>query len=101
MVMRYLCPMAMSAYPVLTLFASLAASAPAAPPTVLAVRADMSTVTRFTGASASATVSARIIRSVARVGHDLGPPRSRMVPRTARVIAADGRPVAALIYDFE
>jgi hypothetical protein len=53
------------------------------------------------GASASATISARIIRASARVGHGLGPPAHAMVPRRATLSAADGSPIAALVYDFE
>ena len=56
---------------------------------------------RFDPAAATVTVSARIIASSARVGAGLAPPRPRMVPRRATVSAADGQPVAALIYDFE
>ena len=58
--------------------------------------------TRFgQGASASATISARIIRASASVGHGLGPPAHAMVPRRTTLSAADGSPVAALVYDFE
>ena len=53
------------------------------------------------GATATAAISARIISSSARVGHNLPPPTSAMAPRAATVTAADGSPVAALIYDFE
>ena len=53
------------------------------------------------GASATVTVSARIVRQSARVGAGLGPPAPRMVPREATVSAADGRAVPALVYDFE
>ena len=56
---------------------------------------------RFAGASATVTVSARLIRGPARVGPGLGPPLPRMAPRQTMVSAADGRPVAALVYDFE
>ena len=53
------------------------------------------------GASATATVSARIVRGAARVGPGLPAPAARMVARQATVTAADGSAVAALIYDFE
>lgn len=57
---------------------------------------------RYTdGASASATVSARIISAPARVGAGFGPPMARMEARRTFVSAADGRAVAAVIYDFE
>lgn len=57
---------------------------------------------RYTdGASASATVSARIISAPARVGAGFGPPMARMEARRTFVSAADGRAVAAIIYDFE
>ena len=56
--------------------------------------------TRFTGASATAQISVRIIAS-ASIGSGLGPPAPGMVPRRAMVSAADGRPVPALVYDFE
>ena len=59
-------------------------------------------VQRFAaGSSASATVSARIVRTSARIGASFAPPLPRMTPRTTTVSAADGRPVAALVYDFE
>lgn len=57
---------------------------------------------RYTdGASATATVSARIISAPARVGAGFGPPMARMEARRTFVSAADGRAVAAVIYDFE
>ena len=56
---------------------------------------------RFGGASASATILARIIRSSARIGVGLGPPAKGMVARAMTVSAADGRAVPALVYDFE
>ena len=53
------------------------------------------------GSSATATISARIIRNSARIGAQHAPPLARMVPRPTTVSAADGRLVAALVYDFE
>ena len=53
------------------------------------------------GASASVTVSARIVRAAAIVGGDGAPPAPGMIARQATVTAADGRAVPALIYDFE
>ena len=53
------------------------------------------------GAALDFTVSARIIRSSASIGAGFAPPAPRMVPRRTTVTAADGRPVAALVYDFE
>ena len=58
-------------------------------------------VTRFGGASAVFTVSARIIRSSARVGAGLGAPARGMTPRRTLVSASDGSAVPALVYDFE
>ena len=52
------------------------------------------------GATATAMISVRIISSSARIGAD-GPPLPDMVPRASTIAAADGSPVAALIYDFE
>ena len=52
-------------------------------------------------ASATATVSARIITGSARIGARFAPPMERMAPRHTTLSAADGRPVAALVYDFE
>ena len=78
----------------------MAAATPAAAATL---RSDLrSPATRVgQGASASATVSARIVRASARIGHGLGPPAPAMTPRRATVTAADGRAVPALVYDFE
>ena len=53
------------------------------------------------GSSATATVSARIISGSARIGAGFAPPLARMAPRPTTLSAADGRPVAALVYDFE
>ncbi len=53
------------------------------------------------GSSATATVGARIISASARIGAGFAPPMARMVPRRTTFNAADGRPVAALVYDFE
>jgi hypothetical protein len=81
--------------------APVTAAAPFAA-TTLRSEASRSMSTRFGGgASASATISARIIRGAARVGPGLGPPAHAMVPRRATLSAADGSPVAALVYDFE
>jgi len=79
-----------------------AAAAPAAPPVAQRGADSISRATRFEpGASATITVSARIVRQSARVGVGLGPPAPRMVPRQATVSAADGRAVPALVFDFE
>ncbi len=86
------------------LMAVTAPAMAAAPFTATTLRSDAprSMVMRFgQGASASATISARIIRGAARVGPGLGPPGHAMVPRRATLSAADGSPVAALVYDFE
>ena len=81
---------------------SLATVSPAAPPAALRLVDSASPATRFEGgASATATISARIVRHSARVGRGLGPPAPGMVPRRAMVSAADGRLVPALVYDFE
>ena len=83
------------------LFLSVAALVPA---TAAGLRNDASRAPaqRFTtGSSVSVTVSARIVRAAARVGHGLGPPAHAMVPRSTTVSAADGRSVAAIVYDFE
>ncbi|MDQ3074902.1 MAG: hypothetical protein M3Q88_04735 [Pseudomonadota bacterium] len=53
------------------------------------------------GAALSVTVRARIIRASAIIGADHGPPAPRMIPRRTTIIAADGRAVPALVYDFE
>ena len=61
-----------------------------------------SPATRFEGgASASVTVSARIIRQSASIGASLAPPAPGMAPRETTVSAADGRAVPALVYDFQ
>ena len=85
--MRYLVLMGMLV-PVLAMMAVSAASA--------------SPATRAgSGPSVTFTVSARIIGASASVGAGHAPPLARMVPRRTTVSAADGRPVRALIYDFE
>jgi hypothetical protein len=83
--------------------AALLVTAANATPAAAAQRSDLRSpaMRAGTGASASATVSARIIRASARVGRGLGPPAPAMTPRRATVTAADGRAVAALVYDFE
>ena len=53
------------------------------------------------GATAMANVTVRIISRPAKIGPRHGPPLPDMVPRAATIAAADGSPVAALIYDFE
>ena len=83
------------------LIASLAAPAATAARGAERVGPSGSPATRYdSGASATVTVSARILRSSARVGAGQAPP-PRMVPRRTTVSAADGRLVAALVYDFE
>ena len=52
------------------------------------------------GASATITVSVTITSNAARIGHG-APPAAGMIPRVSTIAAADGRPVDALIYDFE
>ena len=92
--MRYFRVMEMLAPSLAALIAVSAASPPAG--------AARSTVIRHQpGASLNFAVSARIIRSSARIGHGFAPPSPRMLPRRTTVTAADGRPVAALVYDFE
>jgi len=79
-----------------------ATAAPAAQPLAQRGVDSTSPATRFEGgASATVTVSARIVRQSARVGAGRGPPAPHMVPRKATVSAADGRAVPALVYDFE
>ena len=82
---------------------SLPAAALSAAPAAVPRGADsISPARRFAGgASASFTVSARIVRGSARVGTGRAPPAPGMVPRMATVSAADGRAVPALVYDFE
>src|SRR5688572_18909533 len=88
--------------------AALAALAPSVPPTVASAGAFSSNHAaasvarrRPGGATATATVSVRIISTSAQVGAGFAPPLPGMTPRPATIAAADGRPVAALIYDFE
>ena len=84
------------------LFGSVATSAAALPVTVVGeAAAASSTATRFSGASVAATVTARIVRTSARVGAGLGPPAPLMQPRNTTVTAADGAAIPALVYDFE
>lgn len=88
--------------------AALGALALPVPPAVagsprgLAIAAQVRPIARRSagGASATATISARIVSSSARVGAGLPPP-ANLVARAATVTAADGRAVPALIYDFE
>jgi hypothetical protein len=56
---------------------------------------------KFGGASAMVGITARIIHTSAEVGAGRRPPARFMVPRRTTVSAADGRPVAAFVYDFE
>ena len=92
-----------------TIVPLLAALQMSVSPAVIAVPATIagpsaaagSTATRFSGASVTATVRARIVRTSARIGAGLGPPAPRMTPRHATVTAADGAAVPALVYDFE
>ena len=84
------------------LLPATALSAPTTPPAAQRVTDSAAPGLRFaSGASATALVSARIIGQSARIGAGFAPPGPRMVPRTATVTAADGRPVPALVYDFE
>ena len=102
--MRYFARMGrrVSSYAALLGLLSLATASPAAPRAALRSVDSPSPATRFDGGvSATVTISARIIRHSARVGAGLAPPAPRMVPRRAMVSAADGRPVPALVYDFE
>ena len=86
----------------LGLLPATALAAPATPPAAQRAANTIVSAVRFAnGASATALVSARIIRQSARIGAGFAPPGPRMVPRTATVTAADGRPVPALVYDFE
>jgi membrane associated rhomboid family serine protease len=75
-------------------------AAAATPATAPLAGASMAS-TRFTGAAAVFSVSARIIRNSARVGAGFGPPRPAMQARATTVTAADGAAVPALVYDFE
>ena len=86
-----------------SLVALIAVSAPAvAAPGAERAGGSRSTAIRYdSGSSAVITVSARIISASARVGVGRASPLPRMVPRRTTVSAADGRPVAALVYDFE
>ena len=85
-----------------SLAALIAVSATAAPAPGSFAGASASTAIRHqSGASLEFTVSARIIRAWASIGAGFAPPASRMVPRRTTITAADGRLVAALVYDFE
>ena len=102
--MCYFLAMGMRVPALAALVGWVSATATAAPALSPAQRGadSISPATRFEGgASASFTISARIVRQSARVGASLGPPAPRMVPRSATVSAADGRLVPALVYDFE
>ena len=103
--MRYPAAMAMHGPSLAALLGIISlgeAAAPAAQPAVHRGSDLRSTATRSEGgAIAHATVTARIVREVARVGRGLGPPAPHMVARAMSVSAADGRTVPALIYDFE
>ena len=81
--------------------AALIASSAAPAPTTAHARHPGTSQRYDRGSSSRFTVRARIIRATARVGDGLAPPHPRMVPRRTTVSAADGRPVAALVYDFE
>jgi len=86
----------------LGLFSITATAAPAAQPALEGGAVSSSPATRFEGgASAHATVTARIIGQSASVGAGRAPPATQMMPRAARVSAADGSTVPALVYDFE
>ena len=81
--------------------AALAALAPSSPPSSTAGGFTANHARRSPGgAAASATITVRIISSSARISADQ-PPQPGMAPRPATIAAADGRQVAALIYDFE
>ena len=90
----------------LSLLLMSAAAALSAPSTAtvrqagLPVTATASSATR-TGASAIATVSARIVRDSARIGAAFGAPAAGMVARPTTIAAADGSAVPALVYDFQ
>ncbi len=86
----------------LGLLSITATAATAAPPEVQRGGDAKFTATRFEGgASATATISARIIRHSASIGLGLAPPAAGMVPRETTVSAGDGSAVPALVYDFE
>ena len=75
--------------------AALAASSLPAPP------AGTSSVAQRAAGSATAQIMVRIVRTSASIGHGRVPPPGAHPPRAATLAAADGRPVHALIYDFE
>ena len=79
---------------------SLLAAAATAPPLGAPV-AQRSPTVRAEGGAVSFTVSARIVSASASIGAAFGPPGPCMVARRTTVSAADGRLVAALVYDFE
>jgi hypothetical protein len=66
----------------------------------LAAPETASSATR-TGASAIATVSARIVRDSARIGAAFGAPAAGLVARPTTIATADGSAVPALVYDFQ
>ena len=95
--MRYFVVMAILV-PTLTILAAALVPTPAAKGSA----APPSPAMRIEGGpSATVTVSARIISASARIGPSYGPPAPRMLARRTSVSAADGRAVAALVYDFE
>ena len=100
--MRYFAAMGLFVPTLAMLIAVLPASAAAAAQASGRARESSSPAVRYdTGSSAHVIVRARIIRASASVGAGLAPPMPRMVPRHTTISAADGRRVAALVYDFE
>jgi len=100
--MRYFAVMGLFNPTLAMLIVVLPASAAAAAQASGRARESGSPAVRYdTGSSAQIIVRARITRASASVGAGLAPPMPRMVPRHTTVSAADGRPVAALVYDFE
>jgi hypothetical protein len=87
----------------MAVFASLLALAALTAPTTGdgAIRSGGATVTRFSGASATVRISARIVRDSASIGASFGPPAPNMVARRTSLAAADGTAVPALVYDFQ
>lgn len=79
----------------------LAFAALVAPTTDGVARSGGATATRFSGASATVRISARIVRDAARIGAAFGAPAANMVPRRTTLAAADGTAVPALVYDFQ
>lgn len=89
----------------MSVLAAIAMSAPPAAPArngLAAVPASGGAAgARSRGAEATATITARVLSSSARVGAGLGPPLPAMTPRPATITAADSSQVDALVYDFE